>query len=282
MRAIVCIAVLATFSAVHAVAASAVRHDVILIQGNESGNQTVATAADGTVRAEYSYNDRGRGDHIVATWKTDANGVPVEYSASGNDYMKAPVEEHFSLADGVATWKSRAESGSKPVKGRAGFYVPNSPPPEFYGVLARALLKAPNRTLALLPEGKARIEPAGHATLKSGKRVDLPGAPAQLPARGKAPRRAAYTPSPADFPRIDPGTQKRRDDIRRQVLQDELSSERRNADEARRQLTLGERLQPGERATDATYLDRVSKLRTTVQQHDQNITSIQRELANLK
>jgi len=66
------------------------------------------------------------------------------------------------------------------------------------------------------------------------------------------------------------------------VLQDELSSERRNADEARRQLTLGERLQPGERATDATYLDRVSKLRTTVQQHDQNVTSIQRELANLK
>lgn len=117
---------------------------------------------------------------------------------------------------------------------------------------------------------------------KGAKRVDLPGAPAQLPVRGKAPRRAAYTPSPADFPRIDPGTQKRRDDIRRQVLQDELSSERRNADEARRQMTLGERLQPGERATDATYLDRVSKLRTTVQQHDQNITSIQRELANLK
>ena len=117
---------------------------------------------------------------------------------------------------------------------------------------------------------------------KGAKRVDLPGAPAQLPARGKAPRRATYTPSPADFPRIDSGTQKRRDDIRRQVLQDELSSERRNAGEARRQLTLGERLQPGERATDATYLDRVSKLRTTVQQHNQNVTAIQRELANLK
>ncbi len=118
---------------------------------------------------------------------------------------------------------------------------------------------------------------------KGAKRVDLPGAPTQLPARGKAPRRASYTtPSPADFPRIDPGTQKRRDDIRRQVLQDEMSSERRNADEARRQMALGERLQPGERATDATYLDRVNKLRTTLQQHEQNITSIQRELANLK
>jgi hypothetical protein len=118
--------------------------------------------------------------------------------------------------------------------------------------------------------------------IKGAKRIDLPGAPAPLPSSGKAPRKASYNPSPADFPRIDPGTQKRRDDIRQQVLEDEIAGERRNADEARRQLTLGERLQPGERATDATYQNRVNKLRSTVQQHEQNIISIQRELANLK
>ena len=117
---------------------------------------------------------------------------------------------------------------------------------------------------------------------KGAKRIELPGAPAPLKNRDKAPRRASYNPSPADFPRIDAGTQKRRDDIRRQVLQDEISGERRNADEAHRQLALGERLQPGERATDASYINRVKKLRATVQQHEQNVTSIQRELANLK
>ena len=117
---------------------------------------------------------------------------------------------------------------------------------------------------------------------KGAKRIELPGAPTQLPAGEKAPRRASFNPSPADFPRIDAGTQKRRDDIRRQVLQDEISGERRNADEARRQLVLGERLQPGERATDTSYINRVKKLRATVQQHEQNVTSIQRELANLK
>ena len=117
---------------------------------------------------------------------------------------------------------------------------------------------------------------------KGAKRIELPGAPAPLPDRDKTPGRASYNPSPADFPRIDAGTQQRRDDIRRQVLQDEIAGERRNADEARRQLVLGERLQPGERATDATYLNRVAKLRATVQQHEQNIASIQRELANLK
>ncbi len=117
---------------------------------------------------------------------------------------------------------------------------------------------------------------------KGARRIDLPGAPTPLPAARKAPRRASYNPSPTDFPRIDSGTQKRRDDIRRQVLQDEMSGERQNADEARRQLTLGERLQPGERATDSTYLNRIKKLQATVQQHNQNVSSIQRELANLK
>lgn len=147
--------------------------------------------------------------------------------------------------------------------------------------------------LCLIPAAPAQaeiykyIDENGQVTFtdvykKGAKRIDLPGAPAPLPAGSKAPRRASYNPSPADFPRIDAGTQKRRDDIRRQVLQDEISGERRNADEARRQLALGERLQPGERATDATYLNRVNRLRASVQQHEQNIASIQRELANLK
>lgn len=116
---------------------------------------------------------------------------------------------------------------------------------------------------------------------KGAQKIELPGAPAPLPsARPATPR--ASVPSPANFPRIDAGTQKRRDDIRRQVLRDEMESERRNAEEARRQLSLGERLQPGERNTDASYLNRVNKLRATVQQHEQNVGSIQRELTNLR
>jgi hypothetical protein len=47
-------------------------------------------------------------------------------------------------------------------------------------------------------------------------------------------------------------------------------------------LTLGERLAPGEKATDPSYVNRVKKLRESVKQHDQNVASIQRELANLK
>lgn len=143
---------------------AAERTDKIFLQGTEAGEQTVKAEADGSVRAEYSYSDRGRGDHVTATWKVDAAGVPTEYQGSGNDYMKAAVDEHFALKDGKATWKNRSEEGEQAVTGEA-FYLPMNPPPEFYGVLARALLKAPNHKLFLLPAGEASIAAAGKVTI---------------------------------------------------------------------------------------------------------------------
>ena len=135
------------------------RVDKILIQGNPAGTQTAQSDPNGSVRAEYSYNDRGRGDHIIANWKVNAAGVPIAYESHGNDYMKAPVEEHFELRDGKAKWKNRGEEGEQAVTGEA-FYFPMNAPPEFLGVLARALLKAPGHSLSLLPAGEARIEQA--------------------------------------------------------------------------------------------------------------------------
>ncbi|MHB8916174.1 MAG: DUF4124 domain-containing protein [Thiobacillus sp.] len=119
---------------------------------------------------------------------------------------------------------------------------------------------------------------------KGSKRIDLPGVPSSLSygGGGKLQKRASYQPSPSNFPRIDAATQQRRDDIRRQVLQDEVSAERKNADEARRQLAIGERLQPGEKVSDSSYVNRVKKLRATISEHDQNVSSIQREINNLK
>jgi hypothetical protein len=148
--------------------ASAQRTDQIFIQSNLAGSQTIRTDSDGTVHVEYSYNDRGRGDHIIATWKINATGVPTEYHGQGNDYMKAPVEEQFEMKDGRATWKSRSEQGEQVVSGNP-FYLPMNAPPEFTGVLARALLKAPNHKLALLPSGEVTIERASSAPIKSNK-----------------------------------------------------------------------------------------------------------------
>src|SRR5512144_1502710 len=103
--------------------AAASREDQILLQGNVQGKQTVTTTGANAATAEYSYNDRGRGDHIIATWKLDAAGVPTEYSGSGNDYMKAAVTETFTLVNGKASWSNRSEHGEQAVTGEA-FYIP--------------------------------------------------------------------------------------------------------------------------------------------------------------
>jgi hypothetical protein len=148
-------------------ASAAERTDKIFIQGNSAGRQTVKEEA-GAFRAEYSYNDRGRGDHINAIWKLDAAGVPTEYHGNGNDYMKAPVEERFEIRNGQATWNNRSEHGEQPLMGEA-FYLPMNAPPEFLAVLARALLKAPNHKLLLLPAGEASIEAAGKVKTTTGE-----------------------------------------------------------------------------------------------------------------
>jgi hypothetical protein len=146
------------------------RTDRIVMQGNSAGSQTVQTDAAGTAHGEYSFNDRGRGDHITASWKLDAAEVPTEYEGQGNDYWKAPIEERFELKDGKARWKNRTEQGERSITGEA-FYIPANPPPEFTGVLARALLKAPSHKLSLLPAGEASIEESGKLSVngRSGK-----------------------------------------------------------------------------------------------------------------
>jgi hypothetical protein len=150
------------------------RGDKILIMGNRAGSQTVATQSAESARAEYSFNDRGRGDHITATWKLDTEGVPTGYSGSGNDYMKAPVSESFEISGGKAVWQNRAEHGERSVTGEA-FYMPNNAPPEFVGVLARALLKSPEHRLPLLPAGEAHIASVGSVSVQAanGPAIEL-------------------------------------------------------------------------------------------------------------
>jgi imidazolonepropionase-like amidohydrolase len=140
-------------------AVAAPRTDEILILGNPAGSQTVTLTGGVATSAEYSFNDRGRGDHIVAHWTLDAAGLPSAYAGSGNDYHKTPVSETFGVTGGRAAWHNRTEHGESAAAG--AFYVPADAPPEFLGVLARALLKSPGHRLALLPAGEATIEALG-------------------------------------------------------------------------------------------------------------------------
>lgn len=88
---------------------------------------------------------------------------------------------------------------------------------------------------------------------------------------------------PADFPRVDNQTQKKRDDLRKQILQDELASEEKSLAEAQKALSEGEKTRLGDEANNPRkYLDRIKKLKSNVSLHDKNIAALKKELSQLK
>jgi imidazolonepropionase-like amidohydrolase len=138
---------------------------VFILQGNKAGFQTTTVNPDGSLQVHFEFNDRGRGPSINSRIVVNKNGVPVLIENSGNDYMKAAVEERFSMSQGKAQWKNRAEQGEKQVVGEA-FYVPVSGTGEDGAQLVRALLAAPGQTLPLLPAGQASLKKRGELKLE--------------------------------------------------------------------------------------------------------------------
>jgi imidazolonepropionase-like amidohydrolase len=126
-----------------------------LMAGNKAGILALWDTPDGAHHCFFAFNDRGRGPAILSRIVTDRNGVPTEVDATGNNYLKTPIKEQFRVAGGKASWSNGSENGDKAVAGPA-FYVPIDA--VLTNELERALLTAPGRRLALLPEGEARIE----------------------------------------------------------------------------------------------------------------------------
>ncbi len=102
---------------------------------------------------------------------------------------------------------------------------------------------------------------------------------------GKRPSGASArsTPSPAGFPRVDPDTQKNRDDVRRKVLNDELAAEEKLLADARTQYADGAPAPLADERADAEkYRARIGRLRQAVAIHEKNVEALKKELATVK
>jgi imidazolonepropionase-like amidohydrolase len=132
-----------------------------LMTGNPAGQQAVWTASDGTLHIFFQFNDRGRGPKTTSVLKLDANGLPISEVITGNDYLKSPVTENYSLEAGTARWKNDDEQGEKKISGPA-FYSPLNGGPAEIALLTHAALQNGGKTnggkIALLPEGEARVQ----------------------------------------------------------------------------------------------------------------------------
>jgi len=141
------------------------------------------------------------------------------------------------------------------------------------------------------------VDDAGHVTysdapVKGAKKSSCfdappvppppPAAPAvQTQARPASPAPAAPAPQ-GSLPNVDPDTQRRRDDARRKILQDELAAEERQLADARKALSEGEATRQGDERNYQRYIDRMQGLKGRVQQHERNVGVLKQELSNIR
>jgi hypothetical protein len=103
-----------------------------------------------------------------------------------------------------------------------------------------------------------------------------------------APRRASVgngkpSATPSAFPRVEPDTQKSRDEMRRKVLNDELASEEKLLGEAREAYGSGAPVPLADEKSDAEkYRQRIARLREAVQVHERNVDALRKELATIR
>ncbi|MBI4189084.1 MAG: DUF4124 domain-containing protein [Betaproteobacteria bacterium] len=86
----------------------------------------------------------------------------------------------------------------------------------------------------------------------------------------------------ANFPSVDGDTQKQRDAERRQILERELAQEQRSLETARKQLAEQKEIRLGSEKNFARVEERLKPYEDRVRQHQNNIESLKKELANAR
>ena len=118
---------------------------------------------------------------------------------------------------------------------------------------------------------------------KGCKRIDLPSL-SMVPAPKKTTLQTVSkaTSSPADFPKIDSGTQKARDTDRKQILMDEMRNEEQKLASLKKEFNDGEPERRGDERNYAKYQERAAAMKEDIGRAEKNIEALKREIANLK
>lgn len=97
------------------------------------------------------------------------------------------------------------------------------------------------------------------------------------------PAKPASGAAKATGERVDTNTQRSRDDTRRKILQEELDTAEKRLFESRQKLAEQDSIRSGEeRLIPQKALDRIKPYRDEVERQEQNVTSLKRELSNLR
>lgn len=143
-------------------------HRYVVIANGEKVGHLKADVQGRTTSVDYAVVNNGRGPKAREKIEADAAGLPVTWTIEGESLFGSPVAERFTWKAGQAEWVSQADKGQvaapKPL-----LYIGNDVSPWMLGVYVKALLKAPNRTLPVLPGGQLKLTEVRKVTLGQGK-----------------------------------------------------------------------------------------------------------------
>jgi hypothetical protein len=141
-----------------------------LLANGEAVGKLVAVTTGRDVAIDYQVSNNGRGPKITERLQLDAAGMPRGWRIDGKSLMGGAVHEEMVVANGQQRWLSQADQGTVPAAAPR-LYIGNDASPWILGQYVRALLAAPDNTLAVLPAGQLQLQTLPPVTLGSGARA---------------------------------------------------------------------------------------------------------------
>jgi hypothetical protein len=130
------------------------------------GKAAIWVESDGRRMSRESLLLRGQVWESDESVKLGDDGMPSKLDIRGFS-PQGDAAERFAIADGTAGWKSPLDSGSHAYS--TAFYVAQGGPTSIGAqLLIETLLKSPDKSLSLLPPGRAHAERLTELTVGSG------------------------------------------------------------------------------------------------------------------
>ena len=138
-----------------------------LTMGKKSGEQTVNYVSKDQIEIDFQFSDRGRGPKVKEMVWLNEQGLITKQQLTGNSYMGAKIDEQFLYSNGSASWKNTQEN-EKVKLDKLSLYIAADSTPYSLDILVKAIAKAENQTLQLLPSGTATFKKIASAQVNKG------------------------------------------------------------------------------------------------------------------
>ncbi len=139
----------------------------ILSTAGTHGKAELWTAPDGTRMSRESLLLRGQVWELEQSVKLGSDSMPAALVVRGVT-PQGDAAETFQVADGTATWKSPVDAGSHSYSSAAFYVAQGGTNTGGVQLLIEALLRSPDKSLTLLPGGRAHAERLTEITVGDG------------------------------------------------------------------------------------------------------------------